>query len=520
VRRIGVDVGGTNTDAVLLDGEAVRAWHKAPTTEDVSAGIVAAIDGVMTRGAAAPASIDCVMIGTTQFTNAFVERKRLVPVGIIRIGAPASIDVPPLFTWPAALAAAIGTQIHMVRGGYEYTGEEIAPLDERAIADAARVMKTQGIRAVAVCCIFSPLNDAMERRAAAIVRDTIPDALVTLSSQIGRIGLLERENAVIMNCALSEFSRATIRAYRAALDRLGIDAPFHISQNDGTLMSADYVEEHPVLTFASGPTNSMRGAAFLSGARDAMVADVGGTTTDIGVLLRGFPRESSVSAEIGGVRTNFRMPDVMSIALGGGTLVRDGEALVIGPESVGFRLTERALVFGGDTLTLTDIAVAAGRLDLGDRARVARLDRDLIRRTLDAIRIRLEEAVDRMKISREDVPLVLVGGGAPLVAAPLRGVSEIVTPPHAAVANAVGAAIAQVSGEVDRLFSYDDLGRARAMEIARVEAARDAVDAGADPASVEILDVEEMPLHYLAGGMVRLRVRAAGALARRAGAES
>ena len=91
-------------------------------------------------------------------------------------------------------------------------------------------------------------------------------------------------------------------------------------------MSADFAEQYPVLTFASGPTNSMRGAAFLSGLKDAMVVDVGGTTSDVGALTHGFPREASVAVEIGGVRTNFRMPDVYSFGLGGGSLVQRGSA--------------------------------------------------------------------------------------------------------------------------------------------------------------------------------------------------
>ena len=155
----------------------------------------------------------------------------------------------------------------------------------------------------------------------------IPDAQVTLSSDIGRIGLLERENAAILNACL----RATGARDRGRLPpqpsaELGITAPLYLTQNDGTLMSADYAEQYPVLTFASGPTNSMRGAAFLSGLKDAMVVDVGGTTSDVGALTHGFPREASVAVDIGGVRTNFRMPDVYSFGLGGGSLVTRGSA--------------------------------------------------------------------------------------------------------------------------------------------------------------------------------------------------
>ncbi len=133
-------------------------------------------------------------------------------------------------------------------------------------------------------------------------------------------------------------------------------------------MTVDYAERYPVATFASGPTNSMRGAAFLSGLTDCAVVDIGGTTSDVGVLQHGFPREASVAVEIGGVRTNFRMPDVLSLGIGGGSHVDGAE---VGPQSVGYELTTRALVFGGDTLTATDLAVAAGLAEIGDPDRVA-----------------------------------------------------------------------------------------------------------------------------------------------------
>src|SRR5262249_3206619 len=138
----------------------------------------------------------------------------------------------------------------------------------------------------------------------------------------------------------------------------------------------------PVMSFASGATNSMRGAAFLSGLADALVVDVGGTSSDVGQLHRGFPREANSVVEIGGVRTLFRMPDLLSIGLGGGSLVT-AEPLAVGPESVGYRLTEKALVFGGDTITATDAAVAAGVVAIGDPARRAGMPPGLARAALN-----------------------------------------------------------------------------------------------------------------------------------------
>ena len=258
----------------------------------------------------------------------------------------------------------------------------------------------------------------------------------------------------------------------------------------------------------------MRGAGFLSGLDDALVVDVGGTTTDIGVLTRGFPRESFIESDIGGVRTNFRMPDLLVRALGGGSRVaeRDGEVHV-GPESVGYRLTTEAVVFGGTTVTATDVAVAAGLADIGDRSRARRLPGDTVRRGVERVQGIVEEGVDRMKTSAEPLPLVLVGGGAALVERDIRGVSEVVVPEHAGVANAVGATIAKISGETDRVFSYEKTERAEAIETATREAAERAVAAGAVAESIETLEVEELPVAYVPGGSVRVRVKVAGDMA-------
>jgi N-methylhydantoinase A/oxoprolinase/acetone carboxylase beta subunit len=259
----------------------------------------------------------------------------------------------------------------------------------------------------------------------------------------------------------------------------------------------------------------MRGAAFLSRRDEALVVDVGGTTTDIGSLRHGFPREANNVVEIGGVRTLFRMPDLLSLGLGGGTRVTPAP-LGLGPASVGYRLTEQARVFGGSVLTLTDVAVAAGLVDLGDRRWVADLPASLIDAVLGRVRTLLEEGVDRMKTEAGDAPLIVVGGGAFLVPPRLAGVSDVIVVPHQAVANAVGAAIAQVSGEVDQIFQH--LSREEAIARARSLAADKAVEAGADRATLTVVEVEDLPLSYLPGNSLRTRVRVVGEIARGGGA--
>ena len=511
---IGVDVGGTNTDAVLMDGRAVLASQKMPTTANVSDGIVGAVQSVLDKSEVATDDIRCVMIGTTHFTNAFVERKGLLPVGLIRIALPASSGVLPLSDWPADLAAAVGDNMVLVGGGYHVDGRVDSELDELAVRDTAKEFRKSGLTTVAISALFSPVNDAMEKRAEYIVRNEMPDVSITRSSRIGSLGLLERENAAVMNASLAELSTRVVRSFAEALGRLNISAPFFISQNDGTLMAAEVAERYPVLTFASGPTNSMRGAAYLSGATDALVADIGGTTTDIGMLTNGFPRESSVTVDIGGVRTNFRMPDILALGLGGGSLVESFEGGVrIGPRSVGYRLLREGLVFGGTTLTASDVAVAAGYARMGDPALVDDVPPETVDAAVGEMHRMLADGVDRMKTSADAVPLILVGGGSVLIDREIPGTSEVVVPDHAAVANAVGASIAQVGGEIDTVYSYEEIGREAAIEAARREAEAAAVIAGAESGTVQITNIEEIPLAYVPGAAVRLRIKAAGDLA-------
>jgi N-methylhydantoinase A/oxoprolinase/acetone carboxylase beta subunit len=276
-------------------------------------------------------------------------------------------------------------------------------------------------------------------------------------------------------------------------------------------MTPDYVERYPVLTFASGPTNSMRGAALLAGETDAMVVDIGGTTSDVGMLMNGFPRESAVAVDIGGVRTNFRMPDLLSVGLGGGSVVRDNGAR-IGPDSVGYEITTRALIFGGETLTTTDIVVAAGLADIGDRSRVAHIAPEVIKTALDTIHRMVDESIDRMKASVKPLPVILVGGGAILVSRDLPSASRVIRPDNASVANAIGAAIAQVGGEVDRVYCLEGTTREDVLTGAKKEASANAVRAGAAAASVRIMDIEEVPLAYLPNSATRIRVKAVGDL--------
>ena len=509
MRRIGIDVGGTNTDAVMIDGGTVARAVKAPTSEDVTGGILEALAQLRAEPAG-QGNVDGVMIGTTHFINAVVQRRQLTPVGALRIGEPISGTLPPFCDWPPDVEEIAKGGVWSAEGGCEYDGRLIMPLDEDGIRRVAREMRDRGLRSVAISAIFSPIDPSHEHRARDLVAEEMPDAAITVSSDLGRIGLLERENAALLNAALSHLARSTIAAFEAAIRNSGIDAPLFITQNDGTVAEAAAAMRFPVYSFASGATNSMRGAAYLSGLDDAMVVDVGGTTTDVGQLKQGFPRESNSVVQIGGVRTLFRMPDLLSFGLGGGSHV-SLDPLQVGPLSVGYRLVHDGWIFGGRQLTTTDIAVAAGQLDLGDPSRVTTIAHDACEDVLGECQRMVEEAVDRVKTEAGDVPLVAVGGGAFLVSDRLDGVSRVIRVDHGDCANAVGAAIAQVSGEVDQIFR--DMTRRDAIEAATQLAAERAVAAGANATTLKTIETEDMPLSYLPGNSLRVRVRMVGDVA-------
>jgi N-methylhydantoinase A/oxoprolinase/acetone carboxylase beta subunit len=509
--RIGIDVGGTNTDAVLLRDNAVIATAKNPTTPEVGDGVIAALRTVLASAAMPTGDVDAVMIGTTHFVNAVVQRRDLAQVAALRVSLPAAARIPPFSDWPADLRSLVRGQVHMVQGGHEVDGRPIMPIDHAAIRDAARCMREAGIVSVGITAAFSPLTAEAEETAAAIIRQEYPDIAITQSHQLGRIGLLARENVTLLNASLIPLARRTIAGFEDALRALGIDAPLYITQNDGTVVKADNAATFPVYCFASGPTNSLRGAAFLSGLTQAVVVDIGGTTSDFGALVQGFPRQANNVIQIGGVRTLFRMPDLLSIGLGGGTIVDPANPDTIGPASVGFRLTELSRIFGGPTLTCTDIGVAAGLIDLGDRSRVADLPAAFIKSALARIHRMIDDHADRMKTSNDPIPLIAVGGGGFLMPDRVAGFSEIRHVPHQAVANAVGAAIAQVSGEIDRVFT----GAGRSAAIAEAtQVARDrAITNGADPGTIEVVEIEDLPLAYLPGDSLRVRVRVVGDVA-------
>lgn len=514
--KIGIDVGGTNTDAVILD-EKLNLIHsvKYPTSEDIESGIAGALHHVLKESEIELSNVTHAMLGTTQCTNAIVERKKLVKVGVIRLGYPATASVAPFTGWPEGIVKIISETYAFAQGGYEFDGGTLSNFDEKEIWSIFAEWKGK-VESIAVVGVFSSLKNDQEYRVRELAKEVLGEEIpVSISSAIGSVGLIERENATILNAALFKVMRTTSDGFEKALVQEGItNAGVYLCQNDGTLMSIDYARKFPILTIACGPTNSIRGASYLAKLENAVVLDVGGTTADIGVITGGFPRESSIAVDVGSVRTNFRMPDIVSIGLGGGSIVRqseDGE-VTIGPDSVGYMISQKALVFGGDTLTATDIAVRLGKISIGDDEKVAHISIKFAERVYAQIAVMTEVAIDRMKTSSEDATLVLVGGGNVIVPDNLKGVKEIIRNHNGAVANAIGASISQIGGQYEQIYIYSQVSRENALKDAEEKANEQAVLAGAIEDTIELVEVEEIPLAYHPDNATRLRIKVVGNL--------
>ncbi|OTB06716.1 hypothetical protein M426DRAFT_9495 [Hypoxylon sp. CI-4A] len=526
--RIGVDVGGTNTDGVVLDpsraldpDKGIIAWHKAPTTTNPSLGINDAITTMFKTADIRPEQVASVTIGTTHFVNAVVERDaaRLTKVAVLRLCGPFSKHAPPCVDWPDDMRELILGYHALLKGGLEVDGYLISDIDESEIKAQCAIIREKGIKSIVVNGVFSPIDtvEQQEERAAAIVRAEIPGSDVVCSKEVANLGFLERENAAILNASILPFARKTIRSFQEPIKRLGLDCPVFITQNDGTILSGDMAAKLPIRTFSSGPTNSMRGAAFLvqNELDEAMmVVDIGGTTTDVGLLLaNGFPRQQAAYSDLAGVRMNFSCPDVKSIGLGGGSIVRNDETLTVGPDSVGYKITEEALVFGGKVLTATDCTVLANSaVDIGNKELVkGALDDEGIAKFKDVIKHKIEKIIDTMKTSPEDLPVLLVGGGAVIAPDQLKGASRVLKPKWSGVANAIGAAIARVSAVVDTVKSTESRSTQQILEEICQDAIERAVANGASRSTTKVVEMDTLPLPYIANKS-RFTVRAAGDL--------
>jgi len=329
---IGVDTGGTYTDAAVIEaaGHKVIASAKSITTKgDLSIGVTGAITAAIASlpEGLRPEDISLVSVSTTLATNAVVEGHGS-SVGVILIGFDAAMAE------RTGIARAFpGMPMALIGGGHNHNGDEAAPLDVSALAAEIARMP---VDAFAIASAFAVRNPAHEHQARDLVT-SLAGKPVTLSTELtSALDAPRRALTAVLNARLISRISMLIAAVRRSMQGLAIDCPLMIVKGDGTLALAERVAQRPIETVLSGPAASLVGASWLSGASDFILSDMGGTTTDLGVLLDGRPKVTEQGAEVGGWRTMVKAIDVKTIGLGGDSEVAvsfDGK-LAIGPARV------------------------------------------------------------------------------------------------------------------------------------------------------------------------------------------
>jgi len=339
---LGIDTGGTYTDAVLVDhdsGVVLESAKALTTRHDLSIGIGEAVRAVLARGVS-PTDVDLVALSTTLATNAIVEGQGS-PVCLLLIGY--DRELIQRYGFDQDLAT---QDVVYVGGGHNGLGDEVEPLDEAAVREAI-LARRDHVEAFAVSGYFGVRNPDHELRVRALVEELtervggLPIPVTCGHELTTRLNAVRRATTVALNAKLIPLLRELIATVRQTLDELGIAASLMVVKGDGSLVRAEWAMLRPIETILSGPAASVVGAWHLAGRGDVWVVDVGGTTTDIAMLEDGRPRVNPEGAQVGQWRTMVEAVDVHTVGLGGDSQVRvnGGHAgrrgwLSIGPRRV------------------------------------------------------------------------------------------------------------------------------------------------------------------------------------------
>jgi N-methylhydantoinase A len=462
---IGIDVGGTTTDAVVVDGSKVVKTAYVPTDHDnLLKCLLLALDelvqGIDTG------KIERVVLSTTLITNMIAEGKT-DPVALVLIPGPG--------TNPRDYA--LGESI-ILDGAIDFRGKEIEKLRELQIKEAATTIRAQGLSRVAVVGKFCQRNHAHELLVGEILASALPGSKIELGHKVsGQLNFPRRAATTMLTAATKDSYELFAKDVDAALRERKISAPVYILKADGGTLPLDKSVQMPVETIFSGPAASIMGVlALTKPGESCVVVDIGGTTTDLALILSGKPLLSAKGARVGSLLTQVRAFAVKSVAIGGDSAVAvsgccgcaPGAGLTVGPHRDG-----PPLCMGGNGPTPTDALRVLGLTQIGDAAKAEKAmqivaqslgctAREAAQKVVDAVVERIVFEINEMFREWEQEPayrvweimkkeklsarsVVGVGGGAPplvpLVAARL-GAAAIV-PEYASVANAIGAAVAR-----------------------------------------------------------------------------
>ena len=483
--RIGVDVGGTNTDVVLVRGSETYN-HKTPSTEDPSEATVTGIVEICERTGIEPGEVDQILHGTTVATNALIEHEGaetglLTTQGfrdILHIGRhrkPHSFSLQQTVPWQER---PIVKRRHRkeIAERIQPPGEVVTPLDENAVVEATRELVDDGIESIAVCYLHSYSNSEHEDRTKEIIQREFPDVFVSTSNEVvAQFREFERFTTTAINARLEPVMSTYLGRLQDRLGGRGFDAEVLIMQSNGGMASIKRVERTPVTTLVSGPAAGVLSAEFegtASGAPNLIMLDMGGTSADISVIpgrvLERDPRDSTV----GGFPTIVPMLDIATIGSGGGSIAWFDQAMGfnVGPKSAGADPGPACYDRGNTQPTTTDAQVVLGRIDpemfLGGDLEI---DPELSRRAieenlcaavdqnrfetpekaalavLEVANTNMYRAIREQTVQRgydpREYSLVGFGGAGPMHAAGIAeelDVSKVLVPPAPGIASARG----------------------------------------------------------------------------------
>lgn len=471
--RLGIDVGMHNVHAALVDGQSVLAAAQVEAHDDRMRAIATAITDVLRAAGSVPAEIGAIVVGTAIASNALADTPDLGRVAVVRIGGPSTAAIRPMAGWPNRVAELIDAGSVLIDGGFDLSARPIAPLDERALIDffsgLANPIGALAERVgVAISSTFSEMSPAHELRARELGRQRLgPATRIVTSHEIGGVGLIDRENATVLNAALMDAMDAFLMSIRLLLEELDLGhAVLACSHNDGSAMVAEYAQGLPVFTVASATATVARGASVLSGHSDGVMVHTSDNEVEVCTITGGSAAETMLEASISGVRVRHRSAHAMRLARPGA----DGAPV-----------------------------------DFSLRLRAA-----------------LQEALSQVPrfetAFQKDQPVALVSVGEAhaqferLLGSLIPGMPTPQHPQFAESATAIGAACAPVHGTAEAIV---ELGREDSTKLhAQLElrARRQAIRAGADPSSVRMLEAVETPLSYFSEPMARFSVRAVGTL--------
>lgn len=516
--KIGIDVGGTNTDVVLMDRDGtILTETKQLTTDDILTGIGLAVSQLISQIKIDPKNVKAIFIGTTQVLNSLYSGKDLAKTALIRITRQDTL-LKPAVTWPSSLKSYL-TDVVQIRSKNAFQKRDTFALQQNfeKLDPLYKKIKLGKVESVCIIGNYSPLFEEEEVALKSELRRLFPSLPITLSHKLGSIGFIDRENTALLNAILAKVIKNVLKGLSNIFSELSLECPYWLVQNNGSLMPIQEAIDYPILTIGSGLTNSMKGAAVLSGLSDLIVVDVGGSTIDIGRISQVTPEESMLSSRLMGIDIGIPMPNIVSLPFGGGSVVEDrGMSHQIGKTIAG-NIKKDALSWGGNLWTVTDSFLKLFPESFFDEdlslSALEILDKEDNKKVVQLVMKQVKNVIEQFQDKLQELPIVIVGGGSPLFNKKLFGkYRQVSNPSGYSICSAIGACFSPVTAELDKVYWLNNESKEEVCQKAISTVKRLVIEKGAKESSVFVSSIKEYPFAYQKGEVLRIRVKAIGEL--------